>query len=207
MDNTVAHEPFLADIYQTQNLEEINENFNKELDQFLQGKLEEGHIFKLGLPGDILQKTGFPEQDIELTAKRLKEKSTQEEHPFDPADLKNLVRAINEPVAVFSFGDKNKAQNIIIDMQQNGNNYLVGIHFNQEHRGTVVSDVRSLFPKETDFWQNWINQGKLLYANTEKLQAVVAQHQTNSGEVSRHILEPINNILQNNVGVKDCFPI
>ena len=185
----------------------VNSKFNAELNQFLQGKLPKGHIFKLGKAGGILRKTGFPiGQEIELTAKRLKEKSEDVDHPFNPADIKNLVQAINEPVAIFSYGDKEKAQNIITKIQQKGNNYLVAVHFNQDYRGIEVSDVRNVFPKDTLKWLNWINQGKLLYANTKQLQAVVTQQQTNPAEVSNHTLEPIINLLEKNKGVKHYFP-
>jgi hypothetical protein len=186
---------------------EVNEQFNEELERFLEGKLEKGHIFKLGEPGGILQRTGFPAgQEIELSATRLEEKSKAKHHPFNPADLKNLVQSINEPVAVFAYGDRINAQNVIIEIRQNGKNYLVGIHFDQQRQGTFVSSIRGLFPKETVNWLNWINQGLLLYADIGKLQAVVAQQRTNPADVSNHNLEPIERLIRENAGVKDYFP-
>jgi len=171
-------------------VEETNKRFNAELEQFLNGTLAKGHVFKLGLPGEILRATGFPaEHEIELAASRLKEKSQYKRHPFDPGDLMNLVMRINEPVAVFYYGDRSKAQNMIIEAKQNKKNYLIGIHFYQKHRGVTISDIRTLFPKQNEYWLNWINQGKLLYANKEKLQIVITQQRTNSAEVSNHNLE------------------
>jgi len=171
-------------------IEETNKRFNAELEHFLNGTLAKGHVFKLGLPGEILRATGFPaEHEIELTDKKLEEKSHFKRHPFNPADLKNLVYAINEPVAVFSYGDRSKAQNIIIETQQNGKNYLIGIHFFQNEKGVIISNIRTLFPKDNHEWLNWINQGKLLYANKEKLQTVITQQQMTSADVSNHNLE------------------
>jgi len=162
-------------------IEETNKRFNVELEQFLNGTLAKGHVFKLGLPGEILQATGFPaEQEIELAASRLKEKSQSKRHPFNPADLRNLVYAINEPVAIFSYGEKQKAQNVIIDIKQGKNNYLIGVHFSQQRNNTLVSSIRGLFPKQDGYWLNWIDQGKLLYANKEKLQIVITQQRNNS---------------------------
>jgi len=189
-------------------LREINDRFNKELDQLLAGKLEKGHIFKLGRPGKILQKTGFPAgQEIELLAEHLTRKANDKNHPFDPADMKNLVKAINEPVAVFTYGDTEKAQNVIIEMQQDGKNYLAGIHFDQEHRGTKISDIRGLFPKDNHEWLNWINQGKMLYADIEKLQDVVTQQRNNSLRWDNLNLEPIENIIRKNKNVKHYFAV
>ena len=131
-------------------IEETNSRFNEELGRFLDGSLEQGHIFKLGGPGEILRRAGFPAgQEIELAADHLRRKANSRKHIFNPADLKDLVRAINEPVAVFAYGDRANAQNVIIEIQQNGKNYLVGIHFDQERRGTIVSEVRGLYPKDT----------------------------------------------------------
>jgi len=162
-------------------VEETNKRFNAELEQFLNGTLAKGHVFKLGLPGEILRATGFPaKQEIELAASRLKEKSQYERHPFDPGDLMNLVMRINEPVAVFYYGDRLKAQNVIIETQQNGKNYLIGVHFNQYGNNVSISSIRGLFPKDNHEWLNWIDQGKLLYANKEKLQIVITQQRNNS---------------------------
>ena len=210
---------------------EDNALFNAELDVFLRGELPQSHIFRLGLPGEILQKAGFPEnQVIELSASRLAEKARDKMHPFDVMDIKNLVSALNEPIAVFSYGDTNKAQNVIIELKKHGNNFLAGIHFDQKHRETMVSDIRTIFPKNNQKWLNWINQGKLLYANIEKLRTVVvqqrtssteinrpgparngpeetAQQRTSSAEVSYLHLEPIINLIQNNAAVKHLFPV
>jgi hypothetical protein len=185
---------------------EANERFNTELEQLAQKKLPEGHIFKLGIPGDILQKTGFPAgQEIELAAKRLKEKSETERHPFSPSDIKGIAKAIQEPVAVFSYGDKNKAQNVIVELQKDDKNFLVGVHFNQERNGIFVSSIRGLYNKDNAEWLNWINQGKLLYADIEKLQAVTTQQRTNLADVSYLDLKSIDSLLEKNKNVKDYF--
>ncbi len=55
----------------------------------------------------------------------LAEKARDEKHPFALADVKNLVNAINQPIAVFSYGDKNKAQNVIAEIERNGKKFVV----------------------------------------------------------------------------------
>ena len=145
------------------------------MDALIAGSLPENHVLVLGKPGPILSRTGFPEgQNIELSASYLRFKA------FVIEDFKGLVMALLEPVAVFHGA---KAQNVIVDIRMGDKNFLVGMHFNQERRGTVVSDIRGLFPKETSGWLNWISQGKLLYADKMKLQEAIAQQQTNSAEV------------------------
>lgn len=162
-----------------------NTNFNTELQLLLEGQLPSGHVFNLGKPGEILQECGFPKNcRIELTAHRLKMKSQQENHPFNPADLMNLDKAINTPVAVFEYGDRNKAQNIIVNLQQDEKNYLVGVYFNQKQRGYDVSDIRGLFPRYNMDWLRWIDQGKMVYGDKEKIQVLATQQRSNFAEVS-----------------------
>ena len=61
-------------IYRVATQEEIeaaNKRFNEELDLQIEGKLEAGHIYDLGYPGEILQAAGFPDKRIELSATHL----------------------------------------------------------------------------------------------------------------------------------------
>jgi hypothetical protein len=175
---------------------ETNAQFNRELHDFILGKLPKNHVFKLGVPGEILRQTGFPpEQPIELSARQLAVK--QHKHPFLPGDLKNLVSALHKPIAVFEYGDKEKAQNVIVELEKDDKKFLAGIHFNQKRHGTIVSDIRTVFNKDSADWLNWINQGKMLYGNTKKLQALIAQQRNNLAEVGYLNLKSIENILQN----------
>jgi hypothetical protein len=187
-----------------QETERINEQVNTELTEFETGKLPANHIFHLGRPGEILRNTGFPDQPIEMAARQLTKKI--EGHQFKPTEILNIVNGLLEPVAVFAYGDSAKSQNVIVDFQKDGKNFLVGVHFNQERHGTIVSDIRTIFNKENEEWLNWINQGKLLYADIKKLQAVAAQQRINPAEVDYLDLESINNLIQQNEGVKDYYP-
>lgn len=77
-----------------------------------------------------------------------------------------------------------------------------------------VSDIRTLYPKENVEWLNWINQGKLIYGDKEKLQALIAQQRMNVAEVNsqvvqsplyEHCLESSSSILDKFGEVKDIF--
>ena len=180
-----------------ENIEDVNNNFNNDLERQINGALPSSYIYQLGRPGDILLSTGVPDLPIELSSTRLSEKSKQGNHPFNIADLKDLPKALQNPVAVFAYGDPEKAQNIIVEIQSDGKNYLVGLSLNSNFRGIAVNDIRGLFPKETAFWLRWIQQGKSLYLNKEKVQSLIAQQRTNLAEVSNLDLNSINNIIKN----------
>lgn len=189
--------------------------FDKELQDFIDGKLPKSHIFTLGKPSEILVKCGFPsDQRIELSASHLEFKSKLPRHTFDLSEIKGLENALKNPIAVFVYGDRNKSQNIIINIEKDGKNFLAGVHFNQTTRGYEVSDIRTLYPKENVEWLNWINQGKLIYGNKEKLQALIAQQRMNVAEVNsqvvqsplhEHCLESASSILDKFGEVNDIF--
>lgn len=175
-------------------VERNNKRFNEELDRQIAGQLPQGHIYNLGRASSILQSAGFPDADIELSATRLAEKARQ--HGFGIDDVRNLVSALQEPVAVFSYGDKTKAQNVIAEIVRDGKNFVVGVHFNQSRHGAEVSDIRGLFPKDNAEWLNWVSQGKLLYVDKEKIQTLIDQQRTNPAEVDYLDLEDVAKLIK-----------
>ena len=161
-------------------LEAVNRRFNEELEQHINGTLPQGHIYKFDLP-------------IELSATRLATKARQKNHPFNIADAKDLVSALDNPIAVFEYGNKEKAQNVIVEIERDGKKFVVGIHLNQNHRDIIVNDIRGIFPKDNYEWLNWISQGKLLYADKEKIQTIIDQQRINLAEVAYLDLDSIAN--------------
>jgi len=179
-----------------QDTEFVNNRFNEELQQQIDGTLPKGHVYQLGKPSEILQSAGIPNLPIELSATHLLVKSKDNNHPFDIGLIKGLPKEISNPIAIFSYGDKGKAQNLIIEIEHKGNKLLVGVHFNQERNGIEVNSIRSLFPKENTEWLNWIQQGKLLYADKKRIQTLISQHQTNFGDVKHLDLNSIAKVIQ-----------
>ena len=135
-----------------------------QLQKQIDGNLPKHHIYQLGYPCDTLLACGFPNFPIELSARNLLEHSKKERHQFKLKDMKGLVKALQKPIAVFTYGKKDRAQNVIIEKQQGNKKYLVGVHFNTKI-GIEILSVRGIFPKDVEAWLNWIHQGKLLYIN------------------------------------------
>ena len=175
-------------------LAEVNERFNEELQKQIDGTLPAGHVYQLGMPGEILLAAGFPTMPIELSATRLSEKSRQANHIFKLSEVKDLVKEINNPMAIFRYG--NNAKNVIVGIEHNGKQFLVGVHFNQSHGGMEISDVRGIFPKDNAEWLNWISQGKADYLNKEKIQTLIDQQRINLAEVDYLDLDSVANILK-----------
>jgi hypothetical protein len=116
-------------------------------------------------------------------------------HPFELKDVMSLVNALQKPIGVFAYGNKNKSQNVIVEIQKDGRNFLVGIHFNQNRNGLEVSSIRGIFPKDNAEWLNWINQGKSLYLDKEKIQTLINQQRKTLADVEYLDLDSIANVI------------
>jgi hypothetical protein len=162
---------------------ETNKLFNFELQMQIEGILPKGHIYQLGKPGLILRSAGFPDLPIELSASHLADKAKTAHHPFDISEVKDLVNALQTPLAVFSYGDKTKAQNVIVELTHNAKNFVVGVHFNQKRNGIMVSSIRGLYPKDNAEWLNWITQGKALYLDKTRIQTLIDQQRRTLADV------------------------
>ena len=167
-------------------VKKANDRFNEELELQVKGELEEGHVYKLGMPSEILLSTGVPNLPIQMSAQRLEDKATKFGHNFDIAEVKDLVNAIQKPFAIFEYGDRNKSQNLIVEIQKDGKNFIIGLSLNPVVKGKAleINSVRNVFPKDNAEWLNWISQNKLLYANKEKIQALIDKQQTNLADVN-----------------------
>ena len=221
LDTSIDYTPITPDKNGTINdyLKRLQEEsrFDREIEAFVRGELPDNHVFFLGLPGEILKKCGFPSnQMIDLTAYRLKQKSTQENHPFSPLDIKGLDKALQTPIAVFEYArsGNNNMQNVIVDIAQGEKHFLAGIVFNKKQNGFEVSNIRGLFPKDDYQWLHWVEQGKMIYGNKEKIQALSTQRRIDLADVSNqdarissdiHCLDSIDTILGKFGSVNDIF--
>ncbi len=174
----------------------INKKFNNKLQEQIDGTLRNGFIYELGYPSNILINTGVPSLPIELSSSHLAEKAKQRNHQFDLSDIKDLPIALQNPIAVFAYGNKDKAQNTIVAIERDEKKFVVGIHFNQERKGLVVNDIRGIFNKDNAEWLNWINQGKALYLNKEEIQALIDKQRTNLAEVEYLDLDSVAKIVK-----------
>ena len=93
----------MAERIAEQPVEEINNRFNEELEKYQNNELPKGHRFELGMPSAELQSAGFPTLPISMRSSLLAKKAGAERHPFAPTDLRDLVNAIQKPIAIFNY--------------------------------------------------------------------------------------------------------
>lgn len=189
-----------SDMYRLvdEELEDVNETFNEELQQQIEGNLPSNHIYRMGEPGQILLSTGVPDLPIQMNASRLKAKATSYGHDFELSEIKDLVKALQTPLAVFAYGDKTKAQNIIVPLQKDGKNFIVGLSLNPTvgGRSLEINSIRNVFPKNNSEWLNWISQGKALYLDKEKVQTLIDQQRTILADVEYLDLNSVAKIVE-----------
>uniref|UniRef100_UPI0040262E1D DNA cytosine methyltransferase n=1 Tax=Candidatus Limisoma sp. TaxID=3076476 RepID=UPI0040262E1D len=175
----------MAERIAEQPVEEINNRFNEELEKYQNNELPKGHRFELGMPSAELQSAGFPTLPISMRSSLLAKKAGAERHPFAPTDLRDLVNAIQKPIAIFNYS-KNNMRNLIVDVSRGGKHFLVGVTLNYKADNIEINSVSGLFPKENHEWIKWIQDGKVLRIDQkEKVQDLINSLRTNPAESER----------------------
>ncbi len=177
-------------------LRAVSETFDSQLQQQIDGTLPAGHIYNLGMPGAILRSAGLPNLPIELAASRLTDKSMQENHPFDIAEVRGLVDAIQDPLAIFRSATHIGSFVVLTEIQHGGRNFVVAIEANRRQGRIEVNSIRSVYPKNNKQVANWIEDGLLEYAHKERMSEWFSKQQSNSADV-RKLFRHTAKIVQN----------
>ena len=132
-------------------IKDINDRFNEELQQQIDGTLPKGHVYSLGMPNDILRSAGLPNLPIEMSAERLAGKSQQANHPFELSETEGLPAAIQHPIAIFDSTKKDGSSVILTELKHGDSNFVavLGVRQSDKQRkiDVEVNSIRSLYPK------------------------------------------------------------
>ena len=110
-------------------LEEVNERFNEEL-----GRLTEENkdkvVLSLGRPSDILLAAGVSEKPMKLYGNKVIKK--MKKHGFALAELKDLPRAVADPIAVFDNIGREGNRSILTELRTEQGNFLVTVDLGKD---------------------------------------------------------------------------
>lgn len=168
----------------------INARFNEELKEQIEGTLPKGHIYSLGMPSNALRSAGVPNLPIELTARRLATKASQEyhsEHPFELSDIQNLPKAIAHPIAVFDSSTRSDSTVVLTELQDSrGVNFVVALRVVRSSVSRSleidVNGIRSIYPKDrVTSILKWITSGKMLWVDKKKALSWITTQLPNAG--------------------------
>lgn len=171
----------------SESVEAINARFNRELEEVANGGKGAAKIqrFDLGMPSQILLSAGFDNLPIVMRKSLLFAKAGNESHPFDVMDVKDLVLAMQEPIAIFRY-TKDNMRNLIVDISKGEKQMLVGVTLNYKANEIEVNSVSGLFPKENHEWIKWIQDGKAIRIDQkEKVLSLIDSLRTNPAESIR----------------------
>lgn len=181
-------------------LYELNNRFNEELEMYENGELPDTHRFELGMPSAYLKNAGFPMLPISMRVSLLSKKSALSRHPFEASDLNNLVHAIRKPIAIFKY-TKDNMRNLIVDVERNGKQFLVGVTLNYKANGIEINSVSGLFPKDSIEWLKWIQDGKAIRIDEKnKVREIINSQRTTNTVESERIglnLDEVTKIVEN----------
>ena len=168
------------------NIDEVNDQFNAELQQQIEGTLPKSHIYRLGHPSEALQAAGIPNLPIELAASRLSDKSMQANHPFELSEIENLPEAIQQPLAVFRSATHIGSYVVMTEIEHQGKNYVAAIQTHRQKGRLEINDIRSIHYRRTNTHMvNWIDEGLLEYVDKQKMVEWLSKQRYNSAEVRK----------------------
>ncbi len=153
-------------------IEVVNERYNQRLRELDADPTQKDRVLRLGRAGDVLRRAGIADAEIEMEYDRFVRKSGgnyENAHPFTSAEIQDLPKAINAPIAVFDSAD---SKVVLTELQKDGKNFIVAIRTKKQNRkgGVVleVNEITTLYPKNAKGIVNWINTNKGLFYDKQK---------------------------------------
>ena len=151
-------------VREAREIERVNAVFNDELDAFSEDNANR-IIFSLGRPSEVLRAAGVPDMPMKLYGSKLLKKIKK--HGFDKVALRDLPRAVANPIAVFNNRKQEGNRAILTELHTEQGNVLVAIDLG---KGPDVdfNVVSSVFGKGKNGVVEWINKRQFTYVDEEK---------------------------------------
>ena len=150
--------------YRYEELEEVNQRFNKELDNLTEANADKV-ILLLGKPSDILLSSGIENKPMKLYGNKIIKK--MKKHGFALDELRDLPKAVADPIAVFDNYQRDGNRSILTELRTQQGNFLVSVNIGKD-ADVDFNIVRSVFGKGDERVVDWINNGLATYMNKEK---------------------------------------
>lgn len=141
--------------------------FKSELQDYIDGKLDNRHVFKLGTTPEVMRLVGADDLPVELSASVLERKEAK--HSLILENLANLPEELADPIAVMQSSTIPDAITLITELPTlDRHNMLVAIHLNKRFGKAEINSIRSIYPKTQNGIQAAIERGELRYINTKR---------------------------------------
>ena len=144
---------------------EVNEQFNRELAELTEENADT-KIFNLGMPSSILLSAGVEDKPMKLYGNKVVKK--MKKHGFALDELRNLPKAVADPIAVFDNIGRIGNRSILTELRTQKGNFLVTIDLGKGGDDVDFNIVSSVFGKDGGNIVDWIERGLATYINKEK---------------------------------------
>ena len=152
------------DEHQNEDLKAVNERFNEQLG-ILTEKNADSMVFSLGRPSVVLQSAGVMNKPMKLYGNKVMKKMRK--HGFALEELRDLPRAVADPIAVFNNYGEDGNRSILTELRTQQGNFLVTLSTGVD-QDVDFDIVSSVFGKRRDSVAGWINKGYMRYVDKEK---------------------------------------
>ena len=166
-----------------EDINKVNDRFNEELGRLIEENKDK-IILSLGSPSAVLLSAGIDNKPMKLYGNKVIKK--MKKHGFTLEELKDLPRAVADPIAVFDNYQLDGNRTILTELQSQGKNIMVAVTLGKDGVDVDFNIVSSVFGKGEDNIVDWLNKGYARYINKEK--ALNYLHHSD-----RHISEALSN--------------
>lgn len=143
---------------------DIDDSFNRQL-AILSSSNADSIVFNLGLPSRKVLSVGVSNKPLKLYGNKVMKKIRK--HGYMIEELKDLTKAVRNPIAVFKNKSEEGSFSILTSLKTKNGNFLVAITAG-ESLDSDFNIVTTVFGKGKDNVINWINSGYLRYVDKEK---------------------------------------
>ena len=167
----------------TNELNAVNERFNEELSNLTEDNADKVTLW-LGKPSKVLLAAGVEDKPMKLYGNKVIRK--MKKHGFSLEELRNLPRAVADPIAVFDNIGREGNRSVLTELHTENGNFLVAIDLGKGKEDIDFNIISSVFGKGDNKVVDWINKGFATYINKEKalnylhLSAPIAEAAENS---------------------------
>lgn len=127
-----------------QKVGDVNEQFNKELDEFKNGTHK--GLLHLGKPRGILKQCGITAQEMTISPSVLHKHLKK--HNLTTDDLKGLAESIQRPILVYKHGLNNPNMVVVTELNVNGGKLSASFVLDESGKVVEVSNISSVHSKD-----------------------------------------------------------
>lgn len=149
---------------QGQKLQEVNDRFNEQL-EVLNEETANSTILSLGSPSNVLLSAGVSDKPMRLYGNKVIKK--MKKHGFSLSELRDLPRAVANPIAVFNT-HRDGSHAILTEIKSNQGNILVALEVGRGGADIDFNLITSTYGKNKDKIVQWFNTGVASYIDKEK---------------------------------------